>query len=88
MFYRDGRLRERDQILAIDGQPLDISHQEAIYILQSARGLVELIVARGLPPQDQTPEDQPLDIASNEQADSSNTDMVVSSEFYYKLSPP
>ncbi|KAL5021229.1 hypothetical protein ScPMuIL_000384 [Solemya velum] len=44
---RDGRLQEGDQILAIDGQALDISHQETIRILQSARGLVELIVARG-----------------------------------------
>lgn len=46
---RDGRLQEGDQILAIDGQPLDsnISHQQAISILQQARGLVELVVARG-----------------------------------------
>ncbi|KAK6624471.1 hypothetical protein RUM44_011330 [Polyplax serrata] len=45
----DGNLREGDQILAIDGQPLDsnISHQQAISILQKARGLVELVVARG-----------------------------------------
>ncbi|GIY80344.1 hypothetical protein CDAR_584311 [Caerostris darwini] len=36
---RDGRLQEGDQILAIDGQPLDsnISHQQAISILQQAR---------------------------------------------------
>ncbi|XP_056019682.1 multiple PDZ domain protein-like isoform X12 [Ostrea edulis] len=54
---RDGRLRERDQILAIDGQPLDISHQEAIRILQSARGLVVLIIARGyVPPQFDPPQ--------------------------------
>lgn len=48
-FCRDGRLQEGDQILAIDGQPLDsnISHQQAISILQQARGLVELVVARG-----------------------------------------
>ncbi|CAK9809008.1 Patj homolog [Anthophora quadrimaculata] len=44
----DGRLIEGDQILAIDGQPLDsnISHEQAISILQKARGLVELVVAR------------------------------------------
>ena len=42
---RDGRLREQDQILAIDGQPLDLSHHEAIRILQSAQGLVQLVVA-------------------------------------------
>ncbi|RZF43874.1 hypothetical protein LSTR_LSTR007210 [Laodelphax striatellus] len=48
---RDGRLLEGDQILAIDGQPLDcaISHQQAIAILQKARGLVELVVARTAP---------------------------------------
>jgi hypothetical protein len=46
--YRDGRLAEGDQILAIDGQPLDaaITHQQAIGILQQARGEVEIIVAR------------------------------------------
>ncbi|KAF7990582.1 hypothetical protein HCN44_000387 [Aphidius gifuensis] len=44
----DGRLVEGDQILAIDGQPLDsnISHEQAISILQKARGTVELVVAR------------------------------------------
>ena len=47
---RDGRLREGDQILAIDGQVLEaaISHQAAIGILQRARGIVDLVVARGL----------------------------------------
>jgi hypothetical protein len=46
--FSDGRLLEGDQILAIDGQPLDsnISHEQAISILQKARGLVELVVAR------------------------------------------
>ncbi|CAL7939331.1 unnamed protein product [Xylocopa violacea] len=46
--FSDGRLVEGDQILAIDGQPLDsnISHEQAISILQKARGLVELVVAR------------------------------------------
>ncbi|TGZ37947.1 Uncharacterized protein DBV15_10897, partial [Temnothorax longispinosus] len=40
----DGRLLEGDQILAIDGQPLDshISDEQAISILQKARGLVKL----------------------------------------------
>ena len=35
------------QILAIDGQPLDsqISHQQAIGILQKAKGTVDLVVA-------------------------------------------
>jgi multiple PDZ domain protein len=45
---RDGRLAESDQILAIDGQALDsaITHQQAIGILQQARGEVEIVVAR------------------------------------------
>jgi len=49
-FCRDGRLVEGDQILAIDGQPLDsaITHQQAIGILQQARGEVEIVVARAL----------------------------------------
>lgn len=47
-------------MLAIDGQPLDISHQEAIKILQSAGGLVEIVVARGPVPQAAVaPGDQP-----------------------------
>ena len=46
-FYSDGRLQEGDQILAIDGQPLDFSHKAAIELLQSACGSVELVVARG-----------------------------------------
>ncbi|XP_014671754.1 PREDICTED: multiple PDZ domain protein-like [Priapulus caudatus] len=57
MIERDGRLQEGDQILAIDGQPLDaaISHQQAIAILQQAHGLVELVVARDNPRADQSP---------------------------------
>ncbi|XP_031574464.1 multiple PDZ domain protein-like [Actinia tenebrosa] len=49
---RDGRLYESDQILCIDGQLLDseITHQEAIGILQKTKGNVELIVARGSAP--------------------------------------
>lgn len=78
--YRDGRLREQDQILAIDGQPLDLSHQEAIHILQSAQGLVQLVVARGPYPNHQqgeqpsSPHKQQL---SNVQSEGS-ADMVVS----------
>ena len=51
--YRDGRLAEGDQILAIDGQVLEaaISHQAAISILQRARGVVDLVVARGANPE-------------------------------------
>lgn len=42
-------MREADQILAINGQPLDqtVTHQQAIGILQSASARVELTVARG-----------------------------------------
>lgn len=48
-YCRDGRLQEGDQILAIDGKLLDssISHKQAIHILQQAKGLVEIVVARG-----------------------------------------
>ena len=44
---RDGRLQEGDQLLAINGQALEVSHQEAIRILQSAHGTAEIVVARG-----------------------------------------
>ncbi|XP_056661393.1 multiple PDZ domain protein isoform X36 [Monodelphis domestica] len=50
---RDGRLKEADQILAINGYALDqtITHQQAISILQKAKDNVQLVVARGsLPP--------------------------------------
>ncbi|XP_033115091.1 multiple PDZ domain protein-like isoform X2 [Anneissia japonica] len=49
---KDGRLREHDQILAIDRQVLDtsISHQDAIGLLQRTSGTVHLVVARGLLP--------------------------------------
>lgn len=44
-------LTDGDKILAIDGNLLDsnISHQQALSILQKARGLVELVVARTAP---------------------------------------
>ncbi|KAL3869945.1 hypothetical protein ACJMK2_042565 [Sinanodonta woodiana] len=79
---RDGRLQEKDQILVIDGQPLDISHQEAIRILQSARGLVELIVARGLIPPS-TPDQPRKDIQELEAThpQQENSDMVLNTEW-------
>ncbi|BFY99407.1 hypothetical protein BsWGS_02447 [Bradybaena similaris] len=46
---QDGRLLEGDQLLAINGQPLEVSHHEAIRILQSIKGTAEIIVARGPP---------------------------------------
>ncbi|XP_042256570.1 multiple PDZ domain protein isoform X5 [Thunnus maccoyii] len=49
----DGKLKEADQILAINGQALDqtVTHQQAIGILQSASERVQLTVARGPIPQ-------------------------------------
>jgi multiple PDZ domain protein len=82
--YRDGRLREGDQILAIDGQPLDsnISHQQAISILQKARGLVELVVARSGPEETPLtpPSPSPIDRSPSAVSDTSKagSDMVVS----------
>lgn len=51
--HRDGRLKETDQILAINGQALDqtITHQQAISILQKAKDNVRLVIARGSLPQ-------------------------------------
>ncbi|XP_068848565.1 inaD-like protein isoform X1 [Capricornis sumatraensis] len=45
---RDQRLRENDQILAINHTPLDqnISHQQAIALLQETTGSLRLVVAR------------------------------------------
>ncbi|XP_069088646.1 inaD-like protein isoform X1 [Pleurodeles waltl] len=46
---RDGRLKEHDHILAINGTPVDqnISHQQAIALLQQSTGSIHLVVARG-----------------------------------------
>ncbi|XP_017722651.1 PREDICTED: multiple PDZ domain protein [Rhinopithecus bieti] len=51
--HRDGRLKETDQILAINGQALDqtITHQQAVSILQKAKDTVQLVIARGSLPQ-------------------------------------
>ncbi|XP_029424956.1 inaD-like protein [Nannospalax galili] len=45
---RDHRLKENDQILAINDTPLDqnISHQQAIALLQQTTGSLRLVVAR------------------------------------------
>uniref|UniRef100_A0A9J7YSY7 Multiple PDZ domain protein n=1 Tax=Cyprinus carpio carpio TaxID=630221 RepID=A0A9J7YSY7_CYPCA len=55
--YSDGKLKEGDQILAINGQPLDqsVSHQQAIVLLQRASDCVSLTVARGPVPQLSSP---------------------------------
>ncbi|XP_027025712.2 inaD-like protein isoform X4 [Tachysurus fulvidraco] len=49
---RDGRLQENDQILAINGIPLDhnITQQQAVAYLQQQRDRVELIVAKDSSP--------------------------------------
>ncbi|XP_075682901.1 multiple PDZ domain protein isoform X2 [Rhinoderma darwinii] len=51
--HRDGKLKEVDQILSINGQPLDqtITHHQAINLLQKAKDYVQLVVARGPLPQ-------------------------------------
>ncbi|KAI7814196.1 putative multiple PDZ domain protein [Triplophysa rosa] len=55
--YSAGKLKEGDQILAINGQPLDqsVSHQQAIAILQRASDHVIVTVARGPVPQLSSP---------------------------------
>ncbi|XP_060890085.1 inaD-like protein isoform X2 [Labrus mixtus] len=49
--HRDGRLQERDQILVINGSPLEagISQQTALNLLQQPGESVELVVARDRP---------------------------------------
>lgn len=66
--HRDGHLQERDQILVINGSPLEpgISQQQALALLQQPGETVELVVAR----------DRPLNISSQpaSAATSINTD--------------
>ncbi|XP_051580173.1 multiple PDZ domain protein-like isoform X2 [Myxocyprinus asiaticus] len=53
----DGKLKEGDQILAINGQLLDqrVSHQQAIALLQRASDHMDITVARGPIPQLSSP---------------------------------
>ncbi|XP_018531678.1 inaD-like protein isoform X2 [Lates calcarifer] len=55
--HRDGRLQERDQILVINGSPLEtgISQQQALTLLQQPGETVELVVARERPPNASSP---------------------------------
>uniref|UniRef100_A0A7N8X7M4 PATJ crumbs cell polarity complex component n=1 Tax=Mastacembelus armatus TaxID=205130 RepID=A0A7N8X7M4_9TELE len=55
--HRDGRLQERDQILVINGSPLEpgISQQQALSLLQQPGDTVELVVARERPTSPLTP---------------------------------
>ncbi|XP_062372034.1 multiple PDZ domain protein [Sardina pilchardus] len=55
--HSDGKLKEADQILSINGQPLDqtVTHQQAIGLLQRAAERVQLVVARGPIPQLSSP---------------------------------
>ncbi|XP_017553077.2 multiple PDZ domain protein isoform X4 [Pygocentrus nattereri] len=55
--YCDGNLKEGDQILAINGQPLDqnVTHQQAVALLQRASERVQITVARGPVPQLSSP---------------------------------
>ncbi|XP_021108511.1 multiple PDZ domain protein isoform X3 [Heterocephalus glaber] len=65
--HRDGRLKETDQILAINGQALDqtITHQQAISILQKAKDTVQLVIARGSVPQVSSPSVSPTPSAAS-----------------------
>nr|XP_057928147.1 inaD-like protein [Doryrhamphus excisus] len=51
---RDGRLQVRDQVLVINGRPLEagISHQQALTLLQQPGETLELLVARDRPPRE------------------------------------
>ena len=55
--HSDGTLKEADQILAINGRPLDqsVTHQQAIGLLQCAVDRVQMVVARGPIPQLSSP---------------------------------
>ncbi|CAJ1059603.1 inaD-like protein [Xyrichtys novacula] len=59
--HRDGRLQERDQILVINGSPLEpgISQQQALNLLQQPGDTIELVVARDRPLNASSPSPSP-----------------------------
>ncbi|GLV42934.1 patj [Carabus blaptoides fortunei] len=73
-------LSNGDKILAIDGKPLDtnISHQQAMSILQKARGLVELVVARTGPDEEESIHRSPSVVSD---ASKTSSDMMLNSEW-------
>lgn len=73
-------LSEGDKILAIDGNLLEsnISHQQALSILQKARGLVELVVARTAPDEEDTVHRSPSAVSDTSKAGS---DMMLNYEW-------
>nr|XP_033774814.1 multiple PDZ domain protein isoform X2 [Geotrypetes seraphini] len=72
--HRNGKLKEADQILSINGQILDqtITHQQAIGILQKAKDNVELVIARGPLPQLMSPVVSRTPSAASTASDHSN----------------
>lgn len=65
-------LTDGDKILGIDDNLLDlnISHQQALSILQKARGLVELVVARTAPDEEDTVHRSPSAVSDTSKAGS------------------
>lgn len=46
LYYRDGRLRAGDELLMVNGKLLvGLTHKEAVAILRSTTGLIQLLVA-------------------------------------------
>ncbi|XP_069818062.1 multiple PDZ domain protein isoform X3 [Dendropsophus ebraccatus] len=78
--HRDGKLQEVDQILSINGQPLDqtITHHQAINLLQRAKDYVQLVVARGPLPQLASP------VVSRTPSDASTVSALSSPQMHWQ----